>query len=270
MELRAGPAGEQERREWLDALQDVKERITTVENTQRSHANSIAGNAALIDRIKVKLENTDDDIVNYKTYIQGCLYSDTTSVENSFKVLDAKVYEFTKLLTDVLQVKMTATDDRLEAIQAKLDEMNSKLNAKEDRADLFPCGDQHGAQRFDIQAASLPTPKPGESAIAEEIYVGRPVKPQDLQMATAQSQQVQTSPFVPGQIVEQQPARDPLQENDGWKKYLESQRNESRHQAAAPNQAGQDGKKGISLPGKSNDAASCRERGAIPSSRRIS
>ena len=105
-DIRSGPAGVQERTEWLDALQDVKERISTVETTQRSHAQSIAGNSALINEVNLKLGNATEDIANYKTYIQGCLFSDTTSVQNSFNALDKKVYEFTKLLTDVLQVKI--------------------------------------------------------------------------------------------------------------------------------------------------------------------
>ena len=208
-DIRAGPAGEQERQEWLDALQDVKERVTTLENVQRSHAQSIAGNSSLINEVNLKLGNATEDIANYKTYLQGCLFSDTTSVQNSFNVLDKKVYEFTKLLTDVLQVKMAATDEKLQVIQTSLDELSSQFAGKEDKTESQPA-----PQCFDIQAQLMPTPAVGESTFAEPVYVGRPVNPQDVQRATLQAQGCQTSPFIAGQVVEQQPAVDPLQTND--------------------------------------------------------
>ena len=37
-----GPTGPQERQEWMDALADVKERVTSVENNQRNLAQSLA------------------------------------------------------------------------------------------------------------------------------------------------------------------------------------------------------------------------------------
>ena len=41
LELRTGPAGVQERQEWMEALADVKERVTTLERNDRTKAGKI-------------------------------------------------------------------------------------------------------------------------------------------------------------------------------------------------------------------------------------
>ena len=234
-EIRSGPAGHEERREWLDALEDVKERVKTIETTQRSHAQSIAGNSSLIEKLHAKIGATDVDIVNYKEYISQTLFSGPTSVQKSFEMLDARVYEFSRLVSEVLQVRISATDAKLDSIQATLDELGIRLRSQEDRIDS-QSHEKPAPQTFDIQAQALATPGVGGSNVAEEVYVGRPVTPQDLRQNQVATQECQTSPFIPGRVVEQQAiAKDPMQENDGWRKYLESQRAQVPNNVPVPN-----------------------------------
>ena len=73
--IRLGPAGVQERTDWLHALEDLEERVRTIESTQRNHAQSIAGNTSLIDQWQNKFCVLDENIVKYKAYISEQLFT---------------------------------------------------------------------------------------------------------------------------------------------------------------------------------------------------
>ena len=60
--LRSGPAGPMERQEWVDALANVQERITTVERSQRNLAQNVAA-------VEVVGRNNTDNIQSMATDI---------------------------------------------------------------------------------------------------------------------------------------------------------------------------------------------------------
>ena len=168
-DVRSGPAGPQERQEWLDALQDVKERVGTLESIQRNHAQSIAGNSGLIEKLNSKLSATDEDIVKYKEYISNQLFSAPTSVENSIRKINLKVDEFVNLMADTLEARLAATDVRLEEIQSSIDILAGNIHQTIDPN--RENGPGENAQRFSMQTPAQPP--------EEEVIVGRPVNPAD-------------------------------------------------------------------------------------------
>ena len=83
-EVRSGPAGEQERVEWLDALRDVEQRVRTVEGQQRTCAQSIATLELALSHQARAYTDMDEDIRNYKDYVEKTLRHNPDSVAKSF------------------------------------------------------------------------------------------------------------------------------------------------------------------------------------------
>ena len=82
--IRSGPAGPQERLDWLKALIDVKERLKTRETSNRT----LAQKAAEHDQ---NFKVTADEIAAYKTWMSGVIFHDNNSVENKHNILSTKV-----------------------------------------------------------------------------------------------------------------------------------------------------------------------------------
>ena len=77
--VRSGPAGQQERVEWIDALHDCKTRIKTLEQNNRT----LAQKAAEHDN---NFKIVADDIAEYKVWMNGVIFSDETSIDSKFRV----------------------------------------------------------------------------------------------------------------------------------------------------------------------------------------
>ena len=75
-DIRTGPAGPQERGDWMDALRDANERNLTLENLARTHAQTIASNAQIVANVNEKLVSTVEDIAAYKLWVNKVLFDD--------------------------------------------------------------------------------------------------------------------------------------------------------------------------------------------------
>ena len=71
----SGPAGVQERQEWLDALSNVQERVSVLERNDRNLAGHITKLEAVATDHDAKFTVVGEDIAAYKHYLTGILFS---------------------------------------------------------------------------------------------------------------------------------------------------------------------------------------------------
>ena len=127
---RSDPAGPVERQEWLDALSDVALRVSSLEQTTRNHAQSIAVQNACTSEIvekltttEGKLKVTDDDIAAYKQYMNKVMYVGTDSIAETLKALDRRNDEYITMSTETINSRVSVMAEKMDTMQATLESL---------------------------------------------------------------------------------------------------------------------------------------------------
>ena len=120
------PAGPMERTEWTDALADLSARISTIERTQSNHAQAIARMDTRASDHKAMSTEVNEDIHNYKQYVQG-----------TFAKIDGYVCEQVKKVHDEAIANFTSIADVLGRIQADMIQLQALSTPLPAESSLF-------------------------------------------------------------------------------------------------------------------------------------
>ena len=128
-QLLVGPAGPMERQDWLDALNDCKERISTLEKSDRNKASTLAEHAQYFKIVS-------DDITNYKEWLNGIIFNDPNSIKHKCELFESKIEsimnssaEFLASMTDVvskIESRVTEIEPKLESLNQWISDFNSR------------------------------------------------------------------------------------------------------------------------------------------------
>ena len=128
--VRAGPAGVQERTAWLEALNDINSRVHALERQQGSNANSIAKVKEVVTAHENKLDLIDKDLVAYKEYIEQHLHKSPASIAKSFEKLEERFNTHVMVTTELLTARTQAIDDQFLALGQKMQELKALVQSR--------------------------------------------------------------------------------------------------------------------------------------------
>ena len=138
--IRSGPAGVQERMEWLDALADVKQRITSIETTNRSLAQSCAHSEEVTRNHTHRLQIIEDDIPKYKEYIQAVIFNHPSSIDKKLTSLDGRFEDMANTNAQIIGFKMAGIDDKIVNLEAMIGALFDKVSSSNAEAQSFQIG----------------------------------------------------------------------------------------------------------------------------------
>lgn len=116
--------------EWLEALDDMKTRVTTLERQTRDIAQGLArADQAQADNIQ-KFNVIDKDLTAYKSYVEGVFYHDSNSIKNTFNTMEERFKNHVSVTTEVLQSKSEAIDSQFAVLNSQVEEIKDLLKSK--------------------------------------------------------------------------------------------------------------------------------------------
>ena len=118
--VRTGPAGPQERMEWMEALENCRQRISTIEASNRNLAQSCAHVEHVTRQHTDKLSVLEEDYPKYKAWVSEVLFKHPQSVDHQFTNIQAKVEDLMNVNAQLIGNKMQETDLTISNIEASL------------------------------------------------------------------------------------------------------------------------------------------------------
>ena len=128
--IRAAPAGVQERTDWLEALQDMRDRVAALERQTGKLAHGVAGCKEVQAEHAKNFEVIDKDLIDYKKYVENMLYHDPLSIKNTFDNMEKRYNTHVSITTELLQVRSDAIDDQFAALGIQVEEIKSAMQSK--------------------------------------------------------------------------------------------------------------------------------------------
>ena len=165
LELRTGPAGVQERQEWMEALADVKERVTTLERNDRAKAGNIFRIESAVTEIADKVLSMDKDIVAYKAYLTGIIFENSNSIRHVCDNLEAKIENVTNMTSELLAVRASFVDSKLDTLERAYVELQQHLQQTTTNFNIStptqaqppdPTGNHRGSNDPNLQLPPIP------------------------------------------------------------------------------------------------------------------
>ena len=114
----------------MDALIDVKERIVSLERSNRSLAQSQSTLAMQVADHTGKFKIIDDDLKAYKQYIEHLFYHDDKSVVNSFKSVDQRIADSSNIAAEMLAASSAAVREQIDLLTAQVTHLREVMNSK--------------------------------------------------------------------------------------------------------------------------------------------
>ena len=81
----------QERTDWLEAMEHMKVRQTTLERTTRTLAQRLAQQSQTSQQHTAKIDIIDEDLIAYKKYVENVFYHDENSVKNAVVAMGDRI-----------------------------------------------------------------------------------------------------------------------------------------------------------------------------------
>ena len=120
---RRGPAGVQERIEWTDALQDLQQKVASLQSSNRNLAQSFAHveqvtrtHSNQLENLESRMHVVEDDYPKYKEYMQLVLFKHPCSVENKLKKAEAKLEDIANTNAELFSLQFNNVDNKIHAI----------------------------------------------------------------------------------------------------------------------------------------------------------
>ena len=119
--IRTGPAGQEERRSWLDALNDLAEKVNRIDLDTRNNAQAIAD-------VKTKLQDEHNYTRNLRNDLNNQLFENPDSSTKKIGGLDKRIQAIPSAIEAkdaIVQAKMDAIESTLNSLLQEVSRINS-------------------------------------------------------------------------------------------------------------------------------------------------
>ena len=210
--VRTGPAGQEERRSWLDALNEMSEKINRIELDTRSNAQAIAD-------IKTKVQAEHNYTRSLRNDLNAQMFTNPDSITRKIGDLDARIRAIPETLETrdaLLKAKLDAIESTLNSLVAEVSNINSGGPRQVFQSLTTPAPVPNGAEQqavpmSPIPAAEVPIGYGALGAPAPAVGIVNPVT-QSLAAAQSMASGAGATQEYRGQVDEMQ-TRDPWVSN---------------------------------------------------------